>query len=158
RRLRATRPSVAGAPPEDDFIASMASEPALAAVRAFLLRVDRGAALTSIERVREGVSTYVYRLRYGDRAEYLRVWPLRDESLASECLTYRALRACGMLVPEVVFFAEEERIDGLSALVTTEVPGVSLAAVTAPVVARQVAREAGAQLALLQTLPVDGHG
>jgi hypothetical protein len=39
-----------------------------------------------VERVREGVSTFVYRVRFGRDALYLRIWPLVDESLESEAV------------------------------------------------------------------------
>src|SRR5690348_8944848 len=57
-----------------------------------------------VERVEEGVSTYVYRLRAADTVYYLRVLPEEGASFAPEVYAHQRLRERGARVPEVIYF------------------------------------------------------
>src|ERR1700692_3992880 len=59
---------------------------------------------TRLERVPEGVSTYVYRIVFPRETFYLRILPEENASFAPEVLVHRQLRQIQVKVPEVLHF------------------------------------------------------
>jgi Ser/Thr protein kinase RdoA (MazF antagonist) len=112
----------------------------------------------SFARTPDGVSTQVYRVFTGTGTFYLRVAEEPGDDLRTEAELHERLRALGVRVAEVVHV--EPFVAGIdrSVLITAEVPGASLAEVDDPAVAAAVAEDAGRDLALLGSLPVDGYG
>ncbi len=127
-------------------------------VRAVVDRVLRPDAGCRVERVTEGVSTFVYRVRRGAEAFYLRILPEVDASFASEVRTHELLRQRGVCVPEVVHWDHRDPLLGRSVMLTTAVPGSHLGRRPADQVTREIVVEAGRQLALVHTVSVAGFG
>jgi aminoglycoside phosphotransferase (APT) family kinase protein len=111
-----------------------------------------------VERVAEGVSTFVYRIRRGVETFYLRVLPERDASFAPEARAHRLLRERGVRVPEVVHWEHRDPLLDLSIMVTTETPGSHLGHRAVDDATPRIVFEAGQQLALVNSVPVDGFG
>lgn len=117
-----------------------------------------GAAPLTVERVPEGVSTRVYRVRRGAGTFYIRVLPEPDASFAPEAVLHGLLRARGVRVPEVLLVEDcNERLQR-SVMVTTEIPGSSVGERPVDSATRGILREAGRQLALINTIEVAGFG
>ncbi len=112
----------------------------------------------TVERTPDGVSTQVYRLVRGAETFYLRVAEEAEENLETDAELHRRLLAAGVRVPGVVHVEAFDEAIGRSVLVTTEIPGRSLAETASPAAARSVATQAGADLARLNQVPVDGFG
>jgi aminoglycoside phosphotransferase (APT) family kinase protein len=112
----------------------------------------------AVERVAQGVSTYVYRLHCGDTRYYLRVLPEEGASFPPEAYVLERLHEQGVSVPHVVYFAHCEPSLGQSVLVTTEIPGRALAEVGVGEHTTAVLFEAGRMLAAINSLPVAGFG
>jgi Ser/Thr protein kinase RdoA (MazF antagonist) len=127
---------------------------------AALVRTAFGAAVpVTCERTPDGVSTQVYRLVRGSETFYLRLAERADENLETDAELHRRLRALGVRVPRVVFVEPFDAAIGRSVAITTEVPGTSLAETAcSPGVARAVVEEAGADLAVVNAVAVDGFG
>jgi Ser/Thr protein kinase RdoA (MazF antagonist) len=128
-----------------------------AAATAALLRRVFGCT-PSFARAPDGVSTRVYRVFHGTDTFYLRVAEERGEDLRTEAELHDRLRGLGVRVADVVHVEPLDAGIGRSVLITTEVPGTSLADVSDPGVAATVAEDAGCDLALLNAVPVDGYG
>jgi aminoglycoside phosphotransferase (APT) family kinase protein len=127
-------------------------------IRALVDRVFRPDAGCSVERVAEGVSTFVYRIRRGAETFYLRVLPERDASFAPEVRVHQLLRERGVRVPEVVYWEHRDPLLGRSVMVTTEIPGSHLGRRRVDEATRQIVFEAGQQLAIVNTISVAGFG
>jgi aminoglycoside phosphotransferase (APT) family kinase protein len=124
-----------------------------------LLRKVFGTSLSVIcQRTPDGVSTQVYRVWRGAETFYLRIAEEADENLETDAELHRRLRGLGVKVAEIVHVEPFNADIGRSTLVTTEVPGVSLAEISVPAIAASVAEEAGADLAIINQIPVDGFG
>jgi len=108
--------------------------------------------------VPEGVSTYVYRVRRRSETFYLRILPEVWASFAPEALVHRSLRELGVLVPEVVFFEHRSPEVERSAMVTTEIPGEQIGHGPVDDATRRVLNAAGEQLAIINSVPVQGFG
>ena len=121
-------------------------------------RIFPRAARPLVERVAEGVSTYVYRLHLADETYYLRVLPEANASFAPEVYAHQRLREQGVMVPEVIYFEHCHEPFERSAMVTTEIPGTSLASCRDAQMQRDVFRQAGRDLAVINSLPVQGFG
>jgi aminoglycoside phosphotransferase (APT) family kinase protein len=126
--------------------------------RAIVDRIFHPHALCQAERVAEGVSTWVYRIRRGAETFYLRVLPEADASFAPEALAHQLLRARGVRVPEVIHVEHRDPLLDRSVMVTREIPGRHLGAAPAGDALKPILVEAGRQLALINTIPVDGFG
>lgn len=111
-----------------------------------------------VERVEEGVSTYVYRLRVAKTVYYLRVLPEEGASFAPEVYAHQRLRERGAHVPDVLYFEHYNEALERSVMVTTEIKGASLAGCADPQAQRRILREAGHDLAVINSLPVQGFG
>lgn len=105
-----------------------------------------------------GVSTPVYRIRRGGVTHYLRLAESPAANLAPEVLAHRLLRERGVSVSEVVAFTPFDATLGRSWMITTAVPGGSLATAHQGIAVDNVLRAAGRDLARLHTVPVTGFG
>lgn len=129
-----------------------------AAVAALAARVWHGRGHPCVERVREGVSTEVYRI-YGDGPTlYLRVLPEVGADFGPEALVHRLLLARGAKVPEVVYLDEREPALERAVMVTTEVRGRSVLADSPGASLAAVLAAAGRDLAMVNGIAVQGFG
>ena len=110
------------------------------------------------EPVIEGVSTYVYRIHRGSDLFYLRVLPEADATFAPEVAAHGILRRRGVHVPEVVYWEDRNRLIDLSVMITTEIKGTSIAHNGRQSGLPEILREAGRDIALFNSVPVDGFG
>jgi aminoglycoside phosphotransferase (APT) family kinase protein len=132
--------------------------PHLRVVRPLVDRIFGSAGRSSVERVAEGVSTYVYRVCRGSETFYLRVWPEEGESFAPEARALTLLRERGVRVPRVLFLDACDETLQRSVMLTSEIPGRHLGHGPADPPTRRVLNEAGRDLALINEVPVDGFG
>lgn len=130
----------------------------LGAVAALLRRVFRGSPRPTFERTADGVATQVYRVFRGTGTYYLRVAEEAHEDLGTDADLLQRLRGLGVSVAEVVHVEAFDADIGRSVLITTEVPGRSLAETTDPGEAALVAEAAGQDLALVNSIDVEGFG
>lgn len=127
----------------------------IAAVAARALGAGRPVA---VERVTEGGSTYVYRVRRQGEVFYLRVLPEQGRSFAPEALAHAQLRRLGVKVPEALYFERRDPLLGYSTMLTTAIPGRSLGYGLERLNAAQILVEAGRDLALINSIAVRGFG
>ena len=111
-----------------------------------------------VERVRDGVSTFVYRVRFGRDTLYLRIWPFSDESFESEAVILQELQRRGVHVPKVLGWEASHPLIGRSYLLTSEIAGRPLGPEDPPARIRDVLLDAGHELSLLNSVPVEGFG
>jgi aminoglycoside phosphotransferase (APT) family kinase protein len=124
-----------------------------------LLRRVFGASVpVTYQRTPDGVSTQVYRIWRGPEVFYLRIAEEAGENLETEAELHRRLRGLGVKVADIVHVEPFTAGIGRSTMVTTEIPGVSLADISAPVLAASIVEQAGEDLAVLNQIPVDGFG
>lgn len=113
-----------------------------------------------IERVAEGVSTWVYRIRSQNETFYLRILPEDGASFAPEAAAHTLLRRRQIKVPEVIHFEHCNAVLQRSIMVTSAIKGQSLK--DSPSLSKEVrdavAAEAGRDLARMSSLPVEGFG
>jgi Ser/Thr protein kinase RdoA (MazF antagonist) len=107
-----------------------------------------------VERVEDGVSTVVYRVHHPSGTYYLRLGERPEDDLRTDAELHARLLAAGVAVPEVLHVRFDAGLERSVAL-TTEVPGEPL---SRPEDAPAVLEEAGRQLAVLNSVPVDGFG
>lgn len=108
-----------------------------------------------LERVRSGVSTYVYRIRDKGCVYYLRVLP-EDASFAPEAKAHEIMLEHGVSVPEPLYYEHKNKIIGKSVMLTSEIPGQSINSDIGG--AARILFEAGKQLAIINNISVDGFG
>jgi aminoglycoside phosphotransferase (APT) family kinase protein len=132
--------------------------PSLAAVRQLAARIFPPTMPLSVEHVAEGVSTHVYRVMRGTERFYLRVLPEVGASFAPEVRAHTLLRERGARVPEVVHYEHRNEALGLSVMVTMAIMGQSIAARGVEGHTPAVLFAAGRDLALINSLPVEGFG
>lgn len=115
---------------------------------------------TTIERVAEGVSTGVYRIIHNDEIFYLRILPEEGQSFAPEVAVHQQLRQMGVKVPEVIYFEHYHGPLQRSVMVTTEIKGhpLSQSSTLSPRKLDAILLEAGRDVALINSIPVDGFG
>ena len=113
-----------------------------------------------VERVAEGGSTFVYRMLCGDETLYLRVLPEEGASFAPEVAAHTLLRQRQVNVPEVLYFEQRNELLQRSIMLTTAIKGRPLSQSPAlPVEVREaIVTEAGRDLALINSVPVEGFG
>ncbi len=114
--------------------------------------------LSTIERVEEGVSTYVYRIHSTNEVFYLRLLPEIGTSFAPEVYVHHMLRAKGVKVPEVVYYEHYNETLRHSLMLTTEIQGSHLGHCTSIEIQKDILREAGRDLALINSIPVKRFG
>lgn len=127
-------------------------------IAALVARVFSRAVPLVVARVPEGVSTYVYRVRRGDETFFLRVLPERGASFAPEAYAHRLLHGQGVRVPDVTYYEHRNEDLGLSAMVTTAIPGRAIGHGADANAVRVVCDAAGRDLARINAVPVAGFG
>jgi aminoglycoside phosphotransferase (APT) family kinase protein len=110
-----------------------------------------------VERTAEGVSTEVCRVRRGAETFYLRLG-YETTDMAPEVEAHERLRALGVRVADIVHYEPLAHEVGCSVAITSEVAGVALIGCEDEQLSRAVAREAGRDLALLNSIEVEGWG
>lgn len=113
--------------------------------------------INSIERVLKGSSTYVYRVISNNKIYYMRFLP-ENGSFASEVLTHNILYSAGIKVPQVIGFEHKNDLTGLSLMLLNELPGICIEDEQPCSNIKVILRDAGRQLALIHSVPVDGFG
>jgi aminoglycoside phosphotransferase (APT) family kinase protein len=111
-----------------------------------------------VESVAEGVSTYVYRLRHGAEAFYLRVLPEEGATFAPEVEAHTILRRQGVQVPEVLYWEDHNEAVGRSVMITTEIKGTAIGRCDVRAELPDILRAAGRDVAMLNRVPVQGFG
>ncbi len=112
----------------------------------------------AIERVAEGISTYVYRIDYTSEIFYLRVLPEAGASFASEVYAHQLLRDMQVKVPEVVHFEHCNELLQRSIMVVSEIKGRPINYCSAKHDQKSVLLEAGRDLAVINSVPVKHFG
>jgi aminoglycoside phosphotransferase len=112
----------------------------------------------TIERMTEGHSTEVYRIRRSDKVFYLRILPELDASFAPEVYVHMLLWARGLRVPEVVYFEYVHPALQRSVMITTEIPGHALGYGARTPDVRPILHHAGQELARVNAVEVRGFG
>ena len=97
------------------------SRPTESEIQTVVKRVFAHDPLT-VERVPEGVSTWVYRLIFPQETMYLRLLPEAGASFAPEVAVHQQLRQRQVKVPEVIHFEPCNELLQRSLMVTTD-PG-----------------------------------
>jgi Ser/Thr protein kinase RdoA (MazF antagonist) len=127
-----------------------------AALGAILRRV-LGSGLR-VTRTPSGVAAQVYRVQAPGRVLYLRIAEEDHEDLSVDAALLEHLRANGLHVPLVVHVEPFAQTLGRSVLLMGEIPGEPLARCRDEDAARRVVRAAGAELAVLNGVNVQGFG
>ncbi|MEV6348808.1 aminoglycoside phosphotransferase family protein [Actinoplanes sp. NPDC051851] len=128
------------------------------AARALLHRIFGSSMPVTYRRTPEGVSTQVYRIQRGSEVFYLRIAEEADENLEAEAGLHRRLRALGVKVADVIHVDPFNSDIGRSAMVTTEIRGAPVTQLSDQALAASVVEQAGADLAVINQIPVDGFG
>ncbi len=132
--------------------------PAASSIAHLAARLFSRSAHPQVERVEQGVSTYVYRVRCDDLVSYVRVLPEEGASFAPEVSAHRWLRERGVHVPDVISFEHRNEALGRSVMVTTEIKGASMTHCADPHALHGILGAAGRDLAIINSLPVQGFG
>ncbi len=114
--------------------------------------------ISSSERVEEGISTYVYRIHSNNKIFYLRLLPEIGASFAPEVFVHQLLRAKGVRVPDVVYYEHYNEVLQQSLMLTTEIQGTHLGHCSSQKDQKIILREAGRDLALINSTPVKHFG
>jgi len=110
---------------------------------------------SSVEVVDGGVSTAVYRLRKNSEIFYLRLGDIGG-NMSSEALAHEQMIEKGVSVPKVILCEDENPIINRSFMITTEIPGTRTD--KDPRSSADVIVQAGRQLALINSIPVERFG
>src|SRR3712207_4294741 len=123
--------------------------PTLPQIAALARDVCSWANRIQVERVTEGVSTYVFRLACDGSLFYVRVLPGEGDTFAPEVYVHTALRARGVGAPEVIYYAAlHEELQG-SVMVVTAIHGQALGYGSHPWDEHELLVAAGRDLAIL---------
>jgi hypothetical protein len=117
-----------------------------------------GSAISTVEPVTDGRSTYIYRFIDGGEIFYARVLPEEGASFAPEATAHLALHRRGVHVPDVVYWEDVNPLVGRSVMITTSIAGQAITQNPTSGALSGIARAAGRDLAFLNELPVDGFG
>lgn len=112
----------------------------------------------TVEPVKEGMSTYVYRIMCGTHVFYLRVLPQEGSTFAPEVEVLAILHSHGVLVPEVVYWDDRNEMVARSVMITTEIMGKEIRHDQSGAALPEILRAAGRDLAVINRVPVDGFG
>ena len=137
---------------------SFSAVPDVALVNDLVLRLFPHGPRYAIERVKEGVSTFVYRLTADDSACYLRVLLEAGCTFAPEVRAHELLRARGVLVPDILCYEPYVEALGLSVMVTTTIPGRSIGHRGLGPASTAILAAVGRDLALINSVVVAGFG
>lgn len=115
---------------------------------------------TKVERMAEGVSTYVYRITFPHETFYLRVLPEEGASFAPEVAVHTHLCQMHIKVPEVIYFEHLNETLQRSVMVTTEIKGqpISQSTTLSQMTLKEIMAKAGQDLARINSAPVEGFG
>jgi aminoglycoside phosphotransferase (APT) family kinase protein len=118
------------------------------------------AAPIRVELAAGGTFTLVYRIIYPNETYYLRMLPYSGESFAAEAAVHAQLCQRHVKVPEVIYFEHCNETLQRSVLITTELKGCPISQSTSlrEDELQAIVREAGRDLACINTLPVAGFG
>jgi Ser/Thr protein kinase RdoA (MazF antagonist) len=128
------------------------------ALRDLVGRVFPGGERAIVTRTAQGTTTQVYRIDRGGEFFYLRLAEDREDHFAAEALVHDLLATRGVRVPRVVHYEPFDEALDRSVLVTTEIPGRSLADRPTGVDVRSLLVAAGRDLARINDLAVEGFG
>jgi Phosphotransferase enzyme family len=117
------------------------------AIREEVSRQLFGAANVQWERVRQGVSTRVYRIDQRGERYYLRILPELGATFAAEVRAHRLARELECRVPEVLHYEPCNELLGRSVILTGEITGRPLSIRDDPAVIRDGVRLTGIDLA-----------
>jgi aminoglycoside phosphotransferase (APT) family kinase protein len=117
-----------------------------------------GAGSVSIGRAPGGRVVVVYRATVDGVRYYLRLAEEPGEDLTTDALVLERLRALHVHVPAVVTASPSTAAFPRSWMITTEVPGHSIARGGTDDQARQAAIDAGRDVAMINAVPVSGFG
>jgi aminoglycoside phosphotransferase (APT) family kinase protein len=119
-----------------------------------------GTGKPSVQAMRHGGTSVVFRVARSDTVLYVRLAEDSGEEMAVEAAVHDRLRRCGVRLPEVVGVEPAQEPLGRGALVLSEMPGTPLteARTDSPEALREVAAEAGRDLARIASVPVQGFG
>ena len=109
-------------------------------------------------RTETGGSTPVYRVWRGDEVFYLRLAETPEASLLPEVQVHTRLREVGARVPEIVYFDPFDETIQRSIMMTGEIRGDHIGNLPVDGAALAIVREAGRDLALINSIPVAGFG
>lgn len=127
-------------------------------IRELVRQIFPDTAPLGVERALEGGSTWVYRVRRRDETLYLRILPEADVSFAPEVFVHQRLHTLGIHVPQVVYFEHHNELAQRSVMVTTEILGTAVGDGKDYSTLRDVLIQAGRELAIINSVPVDGFG
>lgn len=113
--------------------------------------------IMTVERVPKGSSTYVYRVTTNSGTYYLRFLP-EEGSFATEVLVHNTLYTAGVRVPRVIEFEKRDERTGLSIMLLEEIKGNCLEDDMPQTNLQGILNEAGQQLAIIHSIPVEGFG
>ncbi len=114
--------------------------------------------IVTLEEVKAGVSTFVYRVRFGEQVYYLRILPEDDQTFAGEVRAHELLTRRGVKVPRVIHYEPCNNLVGRSLMIAGEVPGAAVQDSWPESGFERIMQEAGEQLALINQVPVEGFG
>jgi Ser/Thr protein kinase RdoA (MazF antagonist) len=114
--------------------------------------------IAQVERVAEGGSTIVYRVRGALRTYYLRICPEEGVSLGAEAAVHQRLSAIGLRVPRVLHVEPLNLVFQRSLMLTTEIPGHAIGDARPYQMADAIVRQAGRELARINQMLVQGYG
>lgn len=129
-----------------------------AAVTAYLERLLLPSERLTIERVAEGSSTIVYRVRSGGGTAYLRIAPDLGVSLEAEVAAHRQLRELGVCAPAILQYEPHYPPIGRAMMLVGEIAGQAIGYASPPPAADVIVARAGRDLALVNQIVVRGYG
>jgi aminoglycoside phosphotransferase (APT) family kinase protein len=111
-----------------------------------------------VEPVGAGHSTDVFRVTRGDEIFYVRILPEAGASFAPQVRVHQQLRELGVRVPEVIYYEDLNEQLQRSVMITTAMPGRSVAEAGIGPETERILYEAGQDLARINSIPVKGFG
>ena len=106
-----------------------------------------------VERMKTGVSTYVYRVVHEGKSIYLRVLP-ENTSFAIEAKAHINMLNLGVNVPIPIYYEHKNGLLGKSIMLTSEISGQCIDRYDSDI--SDVLVTAGKQLAIINSIKVDG--
>ena len=116
------------------------------------------AQILTVERVQEGVSTWIYRIDRAGQIFYLRVLPESNATFAPEVLVHQLLCAQQLRMPEVIYYEHQNPTLQRSVMVTTAIPGNAIGYGADSCRIYRAVIQAGQELAVINSIKVDGFG
>lgn len=134
-----------------------------AAIRSILQRAFPGMREQIFERMSSGGSTQVYRVQGDAQSVYLRFGEEPEDTFAPEAFVHERLLELGATVPGILYLEDQAPEAGLSVMITSEIAGHALSASGMGSAGAhghnpEILRAAGRDLALINSIQVDGFG